>query len=270
MKASSPDERTVIVRHDGNVTTIVFNRPAALNSADKAMSQQLASVAATIADWESKVIVLRGAGAAFMAGGDVHEMAAFDDPVRELDAIIGHVHQFSLALARARQPVIAALHGAAAGYGLSLAISCDFVICAEDAALSFAYRRLGTTADGGPTYILPRLLGTARAAELLLLRDRIEPAEAKAIGMIGFVVPTDQFDRKLDEVVTQLLRNSPPATSAIKQLVRGDLGAFESALEAERRSFLRCAAGADFAEGVRSFVEKRSPDFGRTWTGVTP
>jgi len=257
--ASSPD--LVRVTHQDGVSTILFNRPDALNSVNLAMAQALAATAEALPGWDSRAIVLRGAGPAFMAGGDIPEMAKAADRAATVDELVSAAHRFSLALARAPQPTVAVIHGAAAGYGLSLAVSCDFTLCADDAKLSFSYRRLGASCDGGPSFVLPRLVGAARAADLLLRRDRIPVEEALRIGLIGETAPAAQLDARLGALLTSLLANAPQAAAEVKRLLRPPVEDFARALEAERLAFRALAATPQFAEGLAAFLEKREPDF---------
>lgn len=256
------DESPVLVNDDGQILTITFNRPADMNAVNSRMAARLREVAEEIAGSRSRVILLRGNGAVFMAGGDVSAMVEAEDLIAMLGQIIDDVHAFSLALARVRQPVVAAVHGAAAGYGLSLMIACDVSLAASSAKLNFAYRGLGTSPDGAATYWLNRLVGPLRATELLLLRDRIDAADAQKLGLVTEVASDLEFDVRLTAILNRLLANAESAACQTKRMLRGDLRAYELALQAERDAFLCCASQPDFKEGIRAFVDKRKPAFG--------
>ena len=257
-----------MIRHDldGGILTFTFDRPKALNAVNLAMAREMRDLACRLPDLgkDAKAIVVRGAGPAFMAGGDVRE---FD---REIDGIgllvreiIGGFHDFITALADAPQPVLASIGGAAAGGGLSLALACDLVIASSDAKLAFAYRQLGTSPDGGSTFSLPRAVGAKRAADLLLLRDAIPAEEALALGLINRVVPPDELEAETARVARRLAANAVAANAGTKALLRRSLDrSLAEQLAAERRTFEACAATADFKEGVAAFIGRRPPAFG--------
>ena len=257
----SSAELPVQVRHEGGVSTITFSRPEVLNAIDLPTARALAGIAAQIGEWSTRVIVLRGAGAAFVAGGDIGAFEPGQAMLEGLGEILGCFHSFVLALARAPQIVVAAVHGAAAGGGLSLVLGCDVSIVREDAPLDFAYRRLGASGDGGCSWWLSQQAGQARALDLLLLRRRFSPAQAQAAGLVTRAVPAEQFEAQVQEVVRTLLENSRGASAEVKRLIRGDLAPLQARLDSEREAFLRCAADPDFTEGVRAFRERRAPCF---------
>lgn len=254
-------EAPVLVRHEGGVSTVTFNRPEVLNAIDLATARVLRGLAAKVAAWPTRVIVLRGAGPAFVAGGDIAAFEGGPDMLAGLADILAGFHAFVLALARAPQIVVAAVHGAAAGGGLSLVLACDVAIVREDAPLDFAYRRLGVSGDGGFSGWLEHKAGSARAFDFLMLRGRFTATEAQAAGLVTRVAAAGEFEAKVQEVVAALLANSALASTQVKRLVRGDHSPLQDRLDAERDAFLRCAAGPDFAEGVRAFRERRSPRF---------
>lgn len=257
--------RTLLAEREGAILFLTLNRPEAMNAVDLAMSRRMAELAAAMPALaaDAKVIVLRAAGSSFMAGGDIEgfqpERAGVDERLSE---IIDGFHRFVTALTQAPQPVLCSVQGAAAGGGFSLAIGCDLVVAGASARFVPAYRKLGTSADGGATYMLPRLIGPKRAMDLLLLRDRIDADEALALGLVNRVVPDDRLDEQTRAIAGALAANSAAASASTKALLRVSLanGLVEQ-LALERDRFVAGCTGPDFAEGVAAFLEKRVPRF---------
>ena len=187
---------TINLNSCDGILTITFDRPGSLNAVDLEMARDMHCLAPRLrADHSTRVIVLRGAGNAFMAGGDIRQFAEHLDNIEPFIAeVIEGFHVFIRALADAPQPVVASIGGPAAGGGLSLALSADLAIAARGSKLAYAYRHLGTSPDGGGTYFLPRMVGAKRAAELLLLRDAIAAEEALALGLVNWVVEPDALE----------------------------------------------------------------------------
>lgn len=256
---------TILANLENDILYLTLNRPAAMNVVDIAMSERMFELGQSFAEvaGDSRVVVLRGAGASFMAGGDIR---AFEEHMphigKMLTPLIGGFHEFVKALADAPQPVLASVHGAAAGGGFSLAMACDLVIAADSAKFAVAYRKLGTSPDGGATYMLPRLVGQKRTMELLLLSDQMTAVEALTAGLVNRVVPADDLIAETARMAGALAANAPAANAAMKRLARASYGnPLDAQLAAERAAFVRCAQDPYFAEGVRAFLEKRQAVF---------
>ncbi|OYQ34288.1 hypothetical protein CHU95_12695 [Niveispirillum lacus] len=228
------------------------------------MDQALATVEA---DRSVRSVILTGAGRAFMAGGDVREFAqTLDGTATErrqyFNRLIDHAHGAVQRIWRMPKPVIAAINGPVAGFGIGLAAACDASIAAEGAMLSLAYCHLGATPDGGATMILPHLCGLKRASELVMLGDRISAADARVLGIVNQVVPADALPTTVEDLAQRLAKGPAGAHGAGKALLRGPLtAAFMAQLLAEKDQFAARADSAEFAEGLRAFLAKRRPDF---------
>jgi 2-(1,2-epoxy-1,2-dihydrophenyl)acetyl-CoA isomerase len=247
------------------VGTVTFNRPHALNAMDLAMGERLRLLAAELPTYtDLRVLVLRGAGNAFMAGGDIQCFSGSVAQVTErLSTLIDGFNAFVMALYALPIPVIAAVRGPAAGAGFSLAIGADITIAADNAQFVPAYRTLGATPDGGGSYFLRRLLGRKRALEVLLAAKSIPAVEALRLGLVNRVVLRAELDDVLATLIKTLSANAPVATAAIKRLIQTDDGkALAEHLAREKAAFLTCAKTHDFAEGVAAFLDKRPPKFG--------
>jgi len=260
---------TVLLTRDGAVATLTLNRPDALNALDFAMVDALvARTAEVAADDTLRVVVLRGAGRHFMAGGDIRTFAGelvhppaerragFQRMVERVHAAIEHLH-------RMPHPVVGRMHGAVAGFGLSLMNACDLVLVADDAYFTSAYRHIALTPDGGGSWALPRLVGMRRAMEIFLLGERFDAAEALRLGLVNKVVPAAALDEATAAVVRSLAAAPKLALRNAKRLVRESLArSLSEQLQAEAVSFGQCTASGDFVEGINAFLEKRPPQFG--------
>ena len=175
-----------------NIAHVTLNRPHAGNALDLAMAQELAAASLECeSNRDVRAVLLSGAGNSFCVGGDVKAFAVQKDLPRYLREITSHLHLAVSRLARLDAPVIAAVQGAAAGGGFSLAISCDLVLAAESATFLMAYSKIGMAPDGGSTYFLPRLVGFKRAMELTLTNRVLSAGEACEWGMVTEVLPAD-------------------------------------------------------------------------------
>jgi 2-(1,2-epoxy-1,2-dihydrophenyl)acetyl-CoA isomerase len=261
---------TVLLARDGPVATLSLNRPAARNALDFDMVDALvAQTTAVAADASLRVVVLAGSGAHFMAGGDIRTFAdglslAPADRQRRFQRMVEDVHVAIENLHRMPQIVIGRVQGAVAGLGLSLMNACDLVFAADDAFFTSAYRHVALSPDGGASWMLPRLVGLRRAMEILLLAERFDAAEALRLGLVSRVVPAAELDGAVMAMARSLAGGPGRALANARRLVRdAATRSLPEQLQAEAVSFGQCAADPDFAEGVRAFLEKRPPTFGR-------
>jgi len=252
----------------GNVATITLNRPEVRNALSEGMRTGLHEFL-TKAEHDDTIraIVVRGAGEHFMAGGDVKSFGKLakmtpDERRVMFENRIHHLHPTIFMMQRMRKPIIASVQGAAAGFGLSLAMACDLVIAADTAFFTLAYINIGTSPDGSGTYFLPRLVGLKKAMEIALLGDRFDAATAKDVGIVNYVVPAASLEAETAKLAGRLAHGPTRAIGNTKLLLNASLGqSLESQLSAEASAFADCAASADWAEGVTAFGEKRKPRF---------
>ena len=247
----------------GGVATIALNRPHVMNAMDGEMMQQLRPVAEAVEkDSAVRAVVLRGEGAAFMAGGDV---AVFHRHLAELPELIvtwgREMHAAFLALRRMGKPVLASVHGAVAGAGFSLMCAADLAIAASDTRFTLAYANIGASPDGGSTYFLPRLVGYKKTMELIMLPDRFDAETARQHGLVNWVVPGDKLAEETARIAQRLAAGPTHAYAEAKRLVNQSLDPMAAQMEQELQAFSRCARDADLTEGVTAFVEKRKPVF---------
>ncbi|MCG8415928.1 MAG: enoyl-CoA hydratase [Pseudomonadales bacterium] len=256
------------VIQEGGIATLIMNRPEARNALSMDMRAQLSSTLHDIErDQSIRCVVLKGAGEHFMAGGDVKGMGESikqtpEEIRKEFILRIHDLHTIMFAMRRMPKPIIASCRGAAAGAGVSMALACDLVIASEDAFFTLAYCRIGTSPDGSSSFHLPRAVGIKKAMEIALLGDRFGAEEAKAIGMINFVVPTDELESETTKLATRLADGPTHVYGNTKALFYRSLESeFESQLQAEAEYFADCASRNDFKEGVTAFIEKREANF---------
>jgi 2-(1,2-epoxy-1,2-dihydrophenyl)acetyl-CoA isomerase len=253
---------------NNGIATLTMNRPEARNALSMEMRQELNEALHDIeTDNSVRCVVLTGAGDHFMAGGDVKGMSetvkqSAAEIRKEFILRIHDLHPIMFAMRRMPKPVIASCKGAAAGAGVSIALACDLVIAAEDAFFTLAYCKIGTSPDGSSSFHLPRAVGIKKAMEIALLGDRFDAQAAKDMGMINFVVKTEDLDIETEKLATRLAKGPTHVYGNTKALLYRSLESeFESQLQAEAEYFSDCASRSDFREGVTAFVEKRDPVF---------
>jgi 2-(1,2-epoxy-1,2-dihydrophenyl)acetyl-CoA isomerase len=246
----------------GGIATISLDRPDALNALTVPMKRELLAAFRSVErDPVVRAVILTGAGRAFCAGQDLHERlqpdaAPLGTELRE------RYNPIVRAMRALEKPILGAINGVAAGAGASLAFACDLRIAAEGASFALAFGRVGLVPDTGATWLLPRLVGGARAAQIALLGEAVPAAEALAIGLVGRVVPGDELMPTAREMAGRLAGGAPRANALTKRALNAawDRG-LDDALEYE--AFLQDLAGGtrDHAEGIAAFMEKRPPRF---------
>ncbi|TDN61950.1 enoyl-CoA hydratase-related protein [Paraburkholderia sp. BL10I2N1] len=254
----------VQIQRDGAVAEIVLNRPEVLNAADLQLAEAFLAVCRSIAaDPSVRIVVLRGAGKAFMGGGDLAGFrAAPERAAQTADALITPLNEAVTILAGLPVPVVASVHGAVAGAGVSLALACDLVIAADNAKFNLAYSRIGASPDLSASWFLPRVVGLQKAMEIALLAESFDAAEALRLGVVNRVVPASSLATETAALACRLAAGPAASYRAIKSLIRASYERdLRGQLEAERMAFCECARTHDFREGVAAFYERRAATF---------
>jgi enoyl-CoA hydratase/carnithine racemase len=256
---------TLIVQRDGGVVTVTMNRPERKNAANGQMLNELLAIFEEVERNDTdRVMVLTGAGGAFCSGADLADPNGpasatasqhFLNRMRRLGDV-------ALALHRITKPTIAKVDGFAVGAGLSLALGCDLIVCSDAAKLSMIFSRRGLSLDNGASYLLPRLVGMARAKEIALFGGMWSGEDALAIGLVNRVLPVAELDAFVDEWATKLAAGPPLALSMTKTLLHASWQAtMEQAVEDEARCQAVNFSTKDTAEAMLAFAEKREPTF---------
>lgn len=255
---------TILFEQRGAIATMTFNRPEVFNAMSTELIARFASLTNALKTTpDIRVLILKGAGKAFIAGGDVGMFYKTMDTIVDTVKPIGdQLHAGIINLRQLPFPVVAEIQGAVAGAGLSVALACDFAIASENATFTTAYSKIGLSPDGGSTYFLPRLVGIRKATELVMLSDSLTAAEALQLGLINRVVPHDALATATQEFVARLANGPTQAYARAKRLLTQSFDTpIAQQLDDEMDCFAECAGTADFREGVTAFVEKRKPIF---------
>jgi 2-(1,2-epoxy-1,2-dihydrophenyl)acetyl-CoA isomerase len=255
------NDSPILLERDDGIATLRFNRPAAYNAIDRAMASAfLGHVKALAADASVRAIVMAGNGKAFVSGGDLSVLR--DDPVNGAADLIGPLHEGLQILASGDAPVIASVHGAVAGAGLSLMLQADYVVAAEGTKFNLAYVNVGTSCDVGASWALPRIVGQRKALEIAMLGETCDAAEALRLSMVNRVVPAAELAAATKSIAGRFANGPTRALGELRRLIRTSLDRdLRGQLDAEAQAFARCAQTDDFREGTAAFFEKRAPEF---------
>ena len=259
----------VDLSNQGAVGIITLNRPEARNALNPEMFQELGSAIQGCRDPDMRAVIITGSGGSFCAGADVKDFVnqlensgpeGLHQHLKHLaDAFHRHV---IIPIRQLDKPVIASIDGVAAGGGLSLALACDLRVASDSARFLMAYGNIGATADGGSTYLLPRLIGTARAMELYLSDQPIGAQRALDLGLLNQVFPTAELERSTLEFAARLAQGPTVAYGRVKALFDSSWDAsLAGQLGAETEFISNITMTDDFQEGIKAFAEKRSPRF---------
>jgi enoyl-CoA hydratase/carnithine racemase len=256
------------IERDGAIVTWTLDQPATRNAltGNTAVEELVAACAAVAADRSVRVVVLTGAGPVFSSGGNVKDMARFQQPGLDADAIRNEyrhgIQRIPKALYPLDVPVIAAVNGPAVGAGLDLACMCDLRIASETATFAESFVRVGIVPGDGGAWLLPRAVGAAKAAEMAFTGDPITAAEALACGLVSRVVPPDALMTEAHALARRIARNPAGVLRMTKKLLReGVHNTLESVLETSAAYQALAHLSADHHEAVNAFIEKRPPRF---------
>jgi len=257
---------TIQLEMHGSICVLTLNRPDRLNALTVEVAKDFRDAVHEAIEQGARVIVLTGSGRAFSAGGDLREMqeiagregrveAFFDEPLRVLNESILLIRQTPV-------PFIAAVNGVASGGGCNLALACDVVIAAESAKFNQAFIKIGLVPDCGGTFILPRLVGWKRAAELMFTAEMVTAQRAAEMGMINSVAADGELMSQVMAMAEKLANAPTAAIGCIKQLLDASAtNDWPQQLDLERRMQIESGKSKDFVEGVSAFLEKRPPRF---------
>lgn len=256
-------EPTVLVEQADGVATLTLNRPGARNALDLAMREELeAGLHALEADPGVRVLVVRGAGEHFCAGGDVKFMKARRMTAAEGRERVAAMNRAILALAGFRTPTIAMVDGYAVGAGCNLALACDVIVASDRAGFGQVFARIGLIPDGGGIHFLPRRVGLAKAKELVFTADIIPAAEAERIGLVNRVVPVAELTPRTLALARRIADGPPRVHAMSKSLLNRSLACdLETSLHWEGLAQGIMIESEDHREGLAAFFEKRPPRF---------
>jgi 2-(1,2-epoxy-1,2-dihydrophenyl)acetyl-CoA isomerase len=259
---SGPQERArVRGDRDGDVWRVTLDDPDRGNLVDPAMARQLAAALAARPD-DARVVLLTAEGPRFCVGGDVKAFAAAEDPGGFVGELAHTWHEVVRALVSCPVPVVAAVHGAVAGAGVGLVGACDLVLCARSTRFTPAYTAIGLSPDGGTSWALVRALGAPRALDLMLTNGQLTASEAHASGLVSRLVDDDAVQAEAVELARQVAAGPVRAMVRTRALVRrAAVTGLDEQLDEEARLIAESAADPEGREGVRAFLEKRTPDF---------
>ena len=254
-------------RHD-SIVTLTFNRPETLNAMNEPMMGEMERILIELeADAAVRAVILTGAGRAFSSGGDQKRDRSSDGQGEFFDgdlggALIERLNRCILRMQRLEKPIVGSINGVAAGAGLNIALATDLRIAADTARFGEVFARVGLVPDGGGTYFLPRLVGTAKAMEMILLADIIDAQEALRIGLVNRVVPAEQLENETLKLAERLAQGPTVAYGLAKTGLYQGLGmSLEDVLNMEARNQAIAVRTPDREEGVAAFREKRPPRF---------
>jgi len=250
---------------DNHIAHITLNRPDAANAFDLNLAREFSDAARRCDEnRQVRAVLLSGAGRMFCAGGDLKSFA--QQPQAQLPDYLRQVthflHHAITLFAHARAPVVAAVHGSAAGAGMSLACACDFVVAAESAKFTMAYTRAGLTPDGSATYFLPRIVGFRKARELMMTNSILNARDALALNIVTQVAPDDQLMQQALALAGELAAGATLALGGVKRLLlESSTNTLDAQMTRETQWITDMCQNRDGREGIAAFVAKRPPKF---------
>jgi len=257
--------QAIIFTIEGPIATIKLNRPEKLNAFGGPMREEILSALDVIAaDDRIRVLVVTGQGRGFSAGGDIHHLKYLRENKDEdgFRSILAKGEKITRSMRMLSKPVIAAVNGPCAGAGFSFALACDIRIASDKATFGPSFALVGLHPDWGGSWFLPKLVGSAKACELVFTGTMISAEDAQRIGLINRVVPDEQLMDSVMELAGTIAKNPPGVLRLAKESIYRSLSSdLETAFARESQVQLECFYSEDFLEGVTAFVEKRRPQF---------
>ncbi len=259
------DYQCLLVEQDGGVLTVTMNRPEKLNAFDDTMLQELTEVIEAAAQDEAvRCLVITGAGRAFGSGQDLTTFAARSataGPFKVSQHLVSY-HRLVFAIRNAPKPVVAAVHGVAAGISCNIALACDMRIAADNARFIEAFARIGLVPDGGGGFFLPRLVGMGKAIEMSMLADEVSGPEAERIGLVNKCVPLAEFESTTKAFAQRLAKGPTRSYALIKELIYTSVQVdLQTSLRLEGELQDKAFETADHREGVTAFLQKRPAQY---------
>ena len=255
----------ILLEIRNGVAHLTLNRPNAANGMNLDLCTELDAVSRSLDENDAvRAVLISGAGKLFCAGGDLKEFATKGERElpHHLEDLVTHLHRAISRFARMRSPVIAAVHGSAAGAGMSLACACDLVVAAESARFTMAYTRAGLTPDGSGSYFLPRIIGFRRALELALLNPVLSAREANALGIVTRVVPDAELMTNATALAEEIAQGPTLAYRGVKRLMlESATSELDEQMGRETETICATSMTRDAREGIAAFLAKRPPKF---------
>jgi 2-(1,2-epoxy-1,2-dihydrophenyl)acetyl-CoA isomerase len=253
----------VVVETIASTRLVTIDRPEARNAlTPRTLAELAAAMNAATADPGVRCVIVTGAGEHFSSGADLRT-TMLEDPeaLSHVEGYLTAFHDLVKSIVRCPKPTLAMMDGAAVGFGADLAFACDLRVASTRAYAQEKFVKIGLMPDGGGTFWLPRLVGTARAMQMILLAERVEAPELQRLGVVARVVAPSALRETTLAVARELEAGPPLAFAAIKRALYANWGSIEDALRREREEQLKLLHSADFAEGVNAWSEKRPPRF---------
>lgn len=253
----------VLYEAKGAVAHITLNRPEQMNAMNLELIDGLAAAMEKARDPEVRAVVLQANGRCFCAGGDIRAFNRFIDEGTTIPtAMPDRLHEMVETMRNLEKPILASVQGPAAGAGAPLALACDLVVAAEEAIFNFAYARIGLTPDGSSTYFLPRHVGMKKAAEIFMMIPTYTAKEAMELGLVNWVVPGAELVSKTEDIAKQLSEGPTAAFGRLKTLMNATYdNTLRDQLALETRMICDSSTTADFREGIKAFLGKKTPQF---------
>ncbi|MFC3041865.1 enoyl-CoA hydratase/isomerase family protein [Virgibacillus xinjiangensis] len=260
----STETNHLMIKKEDGILSITLNRPDSLNAFSTEMISGISdAIREAKTDDTVRAVTIAGAGRAFSAGGDVKRMGS-NTPM-DTYAHLGNLNNLILSMKELEKPIIAVVHGYAAGAGFNLAMACDLILAEDDTRFIMSFSKVGLISDGGGLYFLTRQIGPYRAKELMFNAEPITAEEAYHLGIVNHVYPAGELKEKADNFVRRIAEGPSTAYGFIKKIADKALTSnLEEILEQERITQATVATSAEHREGVQAFKEKRQPDFKRS------